>query len=163
MALESQPRSRVFPISKVSRTSNANLDALRIYTGSHEIGEMQEHIRPSSIGENESKAPVGTPPFQLSGRHPMDGLGAAASKIEGNRLPINAGVDLPGSIVADVHIERGRRLIRSSQVIRRYSGLLLPFLGVQRGSRGSVPELTPSAGIQLNERGSLPRDAKTIA
>jgi hypothetical protein len=93
----------------------------------------------------------------------VDGLGAAASKIEGNRLPINAGVDLPGSIVADVHIERGRRLIRSSQVIRRYSGLLLPFLGVQRGSRGSVPELTPSAGIQLNERGSLPRDAKTIA
>jgi hypothetical protein len=43
--------------------SNAYLDARRINTGGHEIGEMQEHIRPSSIAENESKAPVGTPPF----------------------------------------------------------------------------------------------------
>lgn len=43
--------------------SNANLDTLRIDTRGHEIGEMEEHIRPSGIGENESKAPVRTPPF----------------------------------------------------------------------------------------------------
>jgi hypothetical protein len=58
--------------------SNANLDAFRIYTGGHEIGEMQEHIRPSIIGENESKAPVGTPPFQLSGGHPISPFSAPA-------------------------------------------------------------------------------------
>jgi hypothetical protein len=51
--------------------ANANLDALRIYTGSHEISEMQEHIGASSVGKNESKAPVGIPPFQLSGGQPI--------------------------------------------------------------------------------------------
>jgi hypothetical protein len=56
-------RSIVARIPDFESQSDADLDALRIYTGSHEIGEMQEHIRPSSIGENESKAPVGTPPF----------------------------------------------------------------------------------------------------
>jgi hypothetical protein len=55
-------RSIVACAPGLERQSDVNLDALRIYAGGHEIGEMQEHIRSSSIGENESKAPVGTPP-----------------------------------------------------------------------------------------------------
>jgi hypothetical protein len=40
-------------------------------TRSHEISEMQEHIRTCSVGKNESETPVGTPPFQLSGGQPI--------------------------------------------------------------------------------------------